>query len=456
MSQIEESKILSCFNRFEPAKVVVIGDLILDVYTIGKIARVSPEAPVTVLEVQEETMRLGGAANVALNLKALGMDVSLIGCVGDDISGRAFLDQVEAEDMSSSHIYFEKGRQTIVKNRLIASGQQIVRVDKEQTHPIFQLTQDKLLEACITELTEAKALVISDYAKGTLTHDLLKKVIQFAKLRDIPIIVDPKGLDFTKYAGATVIKPNEKEAYLASGLELFMPLEQVAKKLLDQTEARAIFITRADKGISVFQKDKLSVHSRALVRKVKDVTGAGDTVCATMACCLANGWSFSMAADLANVAASLSVEGVGCVAVTLSELSKRLLEHHFTSKVFEQSHLFALKQVLLDRPFILLALEGCPAFSAALFEALRMLNAKAIEDDEEASSSKGLELVVYLDPDTCKKELLSILNSLEEVDYIIGKGESVKSLCQEIGPHETYTFKEGLLTKISHFNEVLI
>lgn len=456
MSELEESKILSCFNQFEPAKVVIIGDLILDIYTFGKIARISPEAPVTVLEVQKETMRLGGAANVALNLKALGMKPSLIGCVGDDISGRSFLDQVEAEEMSSYNIYFEKGRKTIVKNRLIASGQQIVRVDKEQTHPIFQAMQDKLFEACKQELIGAKALVISDYAKGTLTPELLQKIIQFARLRDVPVIVDPKGLDFSKYLGATVIKPNEKEAYLAAGLEHFEPIEKAGQLLLEKSGSEAIFITRADKGIAVFEKNNNRAQSKALVRRVKDVTGAGDTVCATLACCMANGWSFSMAADLANVAASLSIEDVGCVAVTLSELSKRLLEHHFTSKVFEQSHLFALKQVLLDRPFILLALEECPLFSAALFHAVRTLKSEVLEDERGIDSPKSLEVVVYLDAGTCKKDLLSILTSLEEVDYIIEKGESLKSLCQEIDPYKIYSFKEGILEQVSHFDEVLI
>lgn len=423
-------KILSAFNCFERARVLVVGDLILDVYTFGKIRRISPEAPVSVMEAERDEMRLGGAANVALNLKSLGMDVSLLGCIGDDEAGKDFLDLLLAERIEAHGVICEKNRATSMKNRLIAGGQQVIRVDREVTKAISTKTANRLLEVFAAELKQASVVLFSDYAKGVLTPEILEKMLVLAK--GLPTIVDPKGTDFTRYRGATLIKPNLKETYEAAGVD---ELEEAARILLAKTGAEKLFVTRASDGISVFDKKNGRSDHPTRGREVKDVTGAGDTVCAILACCIANGWCDAEMAELANVAASISIEQIGCARVSLSQLAKRLLELHLTTKVFEESHLFALRHVLEEHPFALLTVRGCTTFSAALFEAVRTL--KKLE----------CELVLYLDKASCHGELLDILASIEEVDYIILHNDSLKDLCAEITPRETYIFEDGHLCK---------
>lgn len=418
-------EILSAFNRFERARICVVGDLILDAYTFGRIGRISPEAPVSVMEALRDERRLGGAANVALNLKSLGMDVDLIGCIGDDEAGGEFCSLLEAEGIEASGIVREAGRTTSLKNRLIASGQQVLRIDREKTDPIKEETKERIFERFKRAMQQASVLLFSDYAKGLLSHDLLQQMIAHAK---VPIIVDPKGADFSKYRGATLIKPNLKESRIASGEE---DLEVAAKSLLKTTGAEHLFITRASEGISVFSStERRDFPTRS--REVTDVTGAGDTVCATLACCMANGWSVAEMAELANVAASLAIEEIGCARITLSKLAKRLLNLHLTTKVFEESHLFALRQVLQGHTFVLLTLTGCPAFSASLYEAIRRVKREG-------------ELLVYLDTASCRGDLLDILRSLTEVDYILLHDDPLEDICPQIAPAKAYYFEEGEL-----------
>ena len=436
------------FNHLLPSKIIVIGDLILDVYTEGKISRVSPEAPVTVLHVDKKSRCLGGAANVALNLKALGMDPVCIGCVGDDSGADDFLEEMESQGISTQGIFRDSRRKTCVKNRLIASHQQIVRIDEERIEPISDALEKQILDALAKELNGAGAVILSDYAKGTLTSPLIQEIIALANDVGAPVIVDPKGLDFAKYKGATLIKPNEKEAYEAAGLERAHDVEDVAQALGKVIGGASLIITRADKGVAIFEPGKPPKYSDAIVRKVKDVTGAGDTVCATLSCCMANGWDLKSAADLANVAASLSIEGVGCVAVTLSDLAKRLIHHHFTSKIFEQGNLFALKHVLSDREFNLLTIEEGVKFSAQLFHCL-------IDLKSQKSKKESHELVVYFSGSDPCPDLVSILNSLEEVDYIVMKKSNLESLCSEIKPREIFAFRGSKVDKVSRMSDVL-
>lgn len=419
-------KILSAFNSFERAHVCVVGDLILDTYTFGNIRRISPEAPVSVMEAARDERRLGGAANVALNLKSLGMDVSLLGCIGDDDTGLDFLEALQEEGISSHGIITEKGRATSVKNRLIAGGQQVLRVDREERSQIKPETANRLFTLFLEEMKHASILLFSDYAKGLLFPELLQQMIAQAK---IPIIVDPKGTDFSRYRGASLIKPNLKETLEASGED---DLERAAHTLLEETGARRLLVTRASEGISLFTDDKSRSDFPTRSKQVTDVTGAGDTVCATLAACMANGWSDSEMAELANVAASISIEEIGCARVSLSQLAKRLLELHLTTKVFEESHLFALRHVLEGHTFVLLTLSGRTSFSAALFEAIRSL-------------AKEGELVVYLEKGECQGDLIEILRSIREVGYIVLHNDNLKDICSEIEPAKSYLFEGNKL-----------
>lgn len=422
-------EILSAFNRFERARICVVGDLILDAYTFGQIRRISPEAPVAVMEAERDERRLGGAANVALNLKSLGMDIDLIGCIGDDEAGGDFCTLLESEGIDAAGIVCEVGRATSLKNRLIASGQQVLRIDREKTTPIHKETEEHIFERFVRAMEQASVLLFSDYAKGLLSPELLQRMIAHAK---VPIVVDPKGSDFSKYRGATLIKPNLKESRIASGEE---NLDLAARVLLEITGAEHLFITRASEGISVFgTQGRQDFPTRS--KEVTDVTGAGDTVCATLACCMANGWSVSEMAELANVAASLAIEEIGCARITLSKLAKRLLDLHLTTKVFEESHLFALRQVLEGHVFYLLTLRGCETFSATLYEAIRR-------------AKKGGELLIYLDKGSCRGDLLDILRSLSEVDYILLHDDPLEEVCPQIAPAKVYRFENGKLTESS-------
>ncbi len=301
----------------KPKKIALIGDLMLDAYTFGNVDRISPEAPVPVIHVTSESNQPGGVGNVALNLAALGSSVSLMGRIGSDISGKTLLKELEDYKICCDSVVVQGGFLTPRKNRLIAANQQIARIDHEVIIPIDHTLENSLIKSLPSFLSGAGAIALSDYGKGLLTPKFVQAVIQAAS---VPVIVDPKGVDFSIYKGADVIKPNLKEAYAASGLSKAHSLEDVAQKLLTVTECKALVITRSEQGISLFQPNTEPRVFSARNREVKDVTGAGDTVLATLSVCLANGLSIEDAISLANIAAGIAVEGLGCQHVTLEQM----------------------------------------------------------------------------------------------------------------------------------------
>ncbi len=313
-------------DRLKSKKVLVIGDLMVDVYTMGNVERISPEAPVPVLRVSQETRRPGGAGNAILNLVSLGMKVVAVGRVGDDFGGRTFLEEMAKENVDARGIICDKGFQTPLKNRMIAAGQQIVRIDYEEPHSISETLEEEITASLPKLLEEVEIIAISDYAKGLLTQSLLKKVIHAAKLRSIPVIVDPKGIDFVRYYGATLIKPNLAEAIHAAGLGREATLDEVAKRILRDTAIETLMVTRSKEGITVFTQGGVRQDFSAQVHEVKDVTGAGDTVLAVITAALANRLSLADAATLANVAAGIAIERIGCARISLADLSSRLLK----------------------------------------------------------------------------------------------------------------------------------
>jgi D-glycero-beta-D-manno-heptose-7-phosphate kinase len=314
-------------TRIKGQKVLVIGDMMLDIYTTGVVDRVSPEAPVLVMRVKAESRRPGGAGNTILNLISLGMEVVGVGRVGNDPGGGTFLEEMSKEGVDSRGILVDPTFPTPLKNRMIASGQQIVRIDYE--HPAFLSSnlEEKIFELLPDLLEGVKVVAVSDYAKGFLTQRLLANVIQQAKERCIPVIIDPKGVDFTRYQGATVIKPNLTEAIGAAGLGHEAQLEDIARRILQDTGVEALMVTRAQDGISVFTPQAPRQDFPAFVHEIKDVTGAGDTVLAVVTAALANGLSLAEAAHLSNVAAGIAIERLGCARISLADLSGRLLTH---------------------------------------------------------------------------------------------------------------------------------
>ena len=309
-----------------PVSVIVIGDVMCDTYLSGRVSRISPEAPVPVFESTEKRHVLGGAANVAANLRALGCGVRLAGVVGDDVTGRYVREQVRAQGIADDLLIQDVGRPTTEKTRLIARHHQLVRLDQESRLPLPAELIAQTLAEVESILTEVDGLICSDYNKGVCTPALLGPLFAKAKAANLPIFVDPKARDFAQYRGATVLTPNLAEVRHATGdaLEDEPSLIAAAESLLEQSEAQALLVTRGEAGMSLFQPPQAPQHLPAHTRDVYDVTGAGDTVIATFAAAAIGGLSYATAARLANVAASIVVGKAGTAVVQRAELEAHL------------------------------------------------------------------------------------------------------------------------------------
>ena len=425
-------KLTRIFNQINPTKVLVVGDLMLDTYTIGKVRRISPEAPVAVLHVQSEEHRPGGAGNVILNLISLGVNVVALGRVGPDHAGELLRQTLSDEGVLVDGIVIQSGYQTPVKNRIIADNQQVVRVDREQASAIPEQLEQEVIDSLPSLLDGISVVAISDYDKGFLSRTLLAALIDLAKQRKIPVIADPKGIDFTKYQGATVIKPNLGEAYAAANLPMHAPLEQAAARVLQQTQAETLMITRSEAGISLFHRDGNRQDFPVRVREIKDVTGAGDTVLATLTCVVANGLSINAAAQLSNIAAGIAIEHFGCARVTLSELARRMIEDDIENKVFEEEHLYVLHEALRGRQYALLSICSADGLTSLIFSTIR-----------ELARKENRDLLVYVREASPDAEFIDLLASLCEVDFIILKSESLQRLTQQIFPEEIHQIENG-------------
>ena len=300
---------------FKSKKILVAGDFMLDVYTTGEVRRISPEAPVPVLRVKNERRIPGGAGNTILNLVSLGMEVVALGRVGNDQAGRDFLQAIADENVDTKGIFVDDTFQTPEKNRMMAGGQQIVRIDYENTQILSERLYDHVKSQLPQLLQDVDFVAISDYAKGFLTPALLQAIIS----EDVPVIVDPKGFDFTRYWGATILKPNLGEAIAAAGLGMEATLDEVAEVLLEGVQN--LMITRSEEGISLFSKKEGRRDFPAKVHEVRDVTGAGDTVLAVVTAALANGYSLDEASKFGNVAAAIAIERLGCARVSVDQIN---------------------------------------------------------------------------------------------------------------------------------------
>jgi D-beta-D-heptose 7-phosphate kinase / D-beta-D-heptose 1-phosphate adenosyltransferase len=302
------------------SRVLVIGDLMIDRYVWGEVERISPEAPVPVVRVARRNERVGGAGNVAMNIIGLGAQATLLGFVGDDEDGRALKTLLLGAGVESK-IAVVGGHPTTSKLRIIGGKQQMLRLDTEQTDAYPEEAYSTLLAAVNSSLSSADALVLSDYAKGVLTERVCEHTIQAARNRGIPVLVDPKQRSFARYRGATSICPNLTELSLASGTSSQQLDEILAagQKMITALELQCMTVTMSDKGIAVLRSDSVFV-APAAARQVFDVSGAGDTVIATLALTLCSGIEIETGAPLANVAAGIVVNKVGTVPVTRDEL----------------------------------------------------------------------------------------------------------------------------------------
>ena len=308
-----------------PTRILVVGDVMCDTYLSGHVSRISPEAPVPVFESTEKRHVLGGAANVAANLRALGCEVRLAGVVGDDVTGRYVREQIRAQGIADV-LMQDAGRPTTEKTRLIARHQQLVRLDQESRLPLPAELIARTLAEAESILAEVDGLICSDYNKGVCTPDLLVPLFAKAKAANLPIFVDPKARDFAHYRGAAVLTPNLAEVRHATGGPLAdeTSLATAAESLLRQSEAQALLVTRGAAGMSLFHPPQAPQHLPAHTRDVYDVTGAGDTVLAAFAAAAIGGLPYAEAARLANVAAGIVVGKAGTAVVHREELEAYL------------------------------------------------------------------------------------------------------------------------------------
>lgn len=313
---------IELLERFPGTSVLVVGDVMLDEYIWGEVRRVSPEAPVPVVEVRARTHVPGGAANVASGVAGLGGTARLAGVVGDDASAR-LLRATLAEAGVEAGLMLDPSRPTTTKTRIVAQSQQVVRADSEERSPVSPEVADEVVSWIEGRIDESDAIVLSDYAKGVVSDDVAQRVIALARESGKPLVADPKGSDYTKYRGATVVTPNVHEAKRAAGLggDAHHDLSEVGDRLAQTVGESAFLITRGSQGMSLFPNGAqpvIEIPSRA--RNVFDVTGAGDAVVSTLALALGCGASLEDAARLANAAAGVAVGKVGTQTVTLEEL----------------------------------------------------------------------------------------------------------------------------------------
>lgn len=326
MISLSGQRASTIFKAARAAQVLIAGDVMLDEFVWGRVSRISPEAPVPVVDVVRRSFHLGGAANVAHNLYTLGGSPLLVGVLGEDEAARRFREVLEAVGISGSGLIGDPSRPTTLKTRIVAHSQQVVRADRESREDLPTRVEDEVLRRLSAVAGRARVLVLSDYSKGVLTPRVLTRSIAIARRRKIPVLVDPKLKRFSKYRGASLVTPNLQEAERASGISIdrLPGLSRAAGQILTSLRCRAVLITRGDQGMSLFEVRKQPLHIRAAGREVFDVTGAGDTVIATLALALAGGASLPEAAMLANQAAGIVVGKLGTATVGPEELVESL------------------------------------------------------------------------------------------------------------------------------------
>ncbi|MBK1705081.1 D-glycero-beta-D-manno-heptose-7-phosphate kinase [Halochromatium glycolicum] len=314
-------------SGFGGAPILVVGDLMLDRYLWGQVSRISPEAPVPVLQLTQETETGGGAANVARNLRALGLDARIAGVTGDDPARERLLQLLAEQGTGTAAVVADPARPTTTKTRVVGDHQQMLRIDAERTATLSAELEARLFVAVEAELAEVAVLVLSDYAKGVLTGSLCQRLIAAARARGIPVLVDPKGRDFERYQGATLITPNRAELAAVAETEIsdLDGLLAAAVRLQGRLGLERLVLTLGELGLAVIEAEA-QTRIPAVAREVFDVSGAGDTVIATLAATLAAGFEPLDAAHLANLAAGVVVAKVGTATVSCSELEHALSE----------------------------------------------------------------------------------------------------------------------------------
>ncbi len=327
MIKFSRERLHHIVDRAKDQKIIVFGDLMVDQYLWGNVTRISPEAPVPVINIASEQVRFGGAANVAFNLLKLGVTPLLIGAVGNDRMGENFYRMMQENSLPMDGVIKIENKPTTVKTRIIGNNQHIARVDQESTEGILAEDQEKLYEVFQKNIEDSEAVLIQDYNKGLIVPQLISHVIGLAEKRDKIVTVDPKFENFFEYKRVTLFKPNTKETEeaLAMRIKNDNDVLEAGQKLLQKLGSKAILITRGSKGMALFEKNGEHSFIETKARKTADVSGAGDTVIATITFALCGGADIKEAVTLSNFAAGLVCEEVGVVPINIDKLTTAVL-----------------------------------------------------------------------------------------------------------------------------------
>jgi D-glycero-beta-D-manno-heptose-7-phosphate kinase len=327
MIKFSKEKLIQVFDNFKEKKIAVIGDIMLDRYLWGSVNRISPEAPVPVVEVQQESNRFGGSSNVANNIKSLSGYPFLIGVIGDDLDGKILIEMMNAKDMTTEGLVIDNSIPTTVKTRIIAHNQHVVRIDKENKLPIPPDLEEKLIKILHDNIEIFDAIIIEDYNKGAITKHIIEETIKLSQIHNIPVTVDPKYNNFSYFNGVKLFKPNKKEAEEILGIKIVDngSVIDAMKLLVDKLNCENVLLTRGEKGMALLEKNGDVTYIRTRARQVADVSGAGDTVISTISMALVSGCSIKESAVIANFAAGLVCEEIGAVPINKESLLNTLL-----------------------------------------------------------------------------------------------------------------------------------
>ncbi|MDR1285591.1 MAG: D-glycero-beta-D-manno-heptose-7-phosphate kinase [Campylobacteraceae bacterium] len=404
-------------------KILVVGDLMIDHYLWGSCERISPEAPVQVVDIKNETSALGGAGNVISNLVSLGADVDVASVIGDDENKNDLVHMLKKLGVGTDMLFFEEERKTAKKSRVMASHQQIIRYDLESKSDISAESQEKLLKVVSDAILEYDLILISDYAKGVLTKEVTNGIIKIAKEKGKLTLIDPKGEDYSKYKGATLITPNKKEASIASKIQITddKSLKNAGEKLKKELELDFVIVTLSEDGMAIFDENMTKIPT--IAREVYDVTGAGDTVLAALGVGLSAGFYIYKAALFANSAAAVVVAKLGSATASVDEINRyenQKLHFDYESKILSADELQkTLKHK--DKKTKIVFTNGC-------FDILHVGHVKYLQN----TKNLGSLLIVGLNSDASVKRLKGddrpinnerdraiVLSSLGFVDYVV-------------------------------------
>lgn len=425
-------------KKLKPAPILVAGDVMVDEYILGDVERISPESPVPVLVARDRLRRLGGAGNVVQNLVSMGGSVALFAAVGTDSAGKWFKRHCEEMAVESFWIKDDNSRPTTIKTRVVARNQQIVRIDEEHVADISPELERALAEDIRSVMPQVKAVVISDYGKGFITDGLLRSLLEEARSNGIPVLVDPKGMDYKRYRSTTYITPNVREASMASGIEIRDEdsLARAGEVLVNHTDAQGVIITRGREGISLVTPHKVQ-HFPVKPVEIVDVTGAGDTVISTLALAVANGLSIENSISLANLAASLVVARFGAASVSLEEMIEALKDKPLNNKLVPIGEIEAVLRSHRIQGHKIVFTNGCfDLFHTGHLELLRKAAALGnvlvlgMNSDASVARIKGAGRPIVAESD--RVELVSALNL---VDYVVVFHEDTPlNLIKEVRP----------------------